>query len=607
MHGPEAQHPSGWWRLAAPSVAIPIVVGSVALVLHREAPALAAASPCPGLLEAAFIIGARARRSSEIGPWLIASWGAALVLAVAAVTWVGRRVTGGWRAASATALTLGLLPLFARALAPPDAVAVALSAAWLAMVLSSQPLDRFRPHPLALSAILVLAACVVPPLAIPLAGVAIVAGLERRGESGAISTAVMTVALTIGLPVVLGAVMPSLPPDASGPSASCVLTTAGLTAPGRTWQAVRDVVVGPSGIYAVVLAALGAFTLRRAIASTAARTVLCFVLLPLVVAGAPVGPTTRLLAPTLVGWWALVAVGLSTVVRTCARGPGGRVAALLLLALLPGLQLLQPEAPLAIEQVPLGHETLSASSVARILDAAPDGSVLVREDAVTDMLLRSADGRWQRVGKSVRTVDRASDRLVELALAPGVVYALPGAQADLQNLGFQLAEAPAPQEPGVSLVRTGGTCVPLGSDWRDVSGVATSGFVALASDSDDPAGPVEMYAAGPPSLAPRSVGVPVAETFGVAHTDFDIGTADSATRLQQDLDARGASARAELMRSPRVVLVEIWRRDGAPRRAALELGGVPATAIARVTDGNRSLALCPAFPYDRRALRTSRR
>jgi hypothetical protein len=354
----------------------------------------------------------------------------------------------------------------------------------------------------------------------------------------------------------------------------------------------------PAGIYALALAALGAFVLwlRRDVRLAVAMTYA-------VVVGAAVlwsGQTADALAPAVVSLWLLTAVGLEETLRQCRRGPGGRLAAALLVALLPGLPFARPAPRVPAEWTPFGQDSLSRESMQRVLGAMPDGAVLVRDDAMTDILLRSLGGVSRRTGKSLRIVDRDSTALAAEAARPdAAVYALPSAASVLSLRAFALSNGLL---PGLARVRRVGSCDGVTADWRAVLSLTSSRTFALVAGDAASHGPIVLYVASDAPFAARPVDWPGATTRGFSWDVFDRAP-DGSELAREGSFAEDAAPRQGLWRdAPHVARLEVWRTPDAPLSLGVDLGATPVAAMARFRPDARAdqyVSICTMTHYTR--------
>jgi hypothetical protein len=589
---------------------VAVATGAAAVLLHHESATLVAPPICAGAAETLGALAARASRDAPAGLWWLRANGALTALAAAALVLAVRAMAVSWAAAVAAALAFGLLPRFAPVVAPAAPATSALAA--LTLFALVRPGDSTRraaagPRWRALAwAGLAMTALFLPSATFPIVAAIVGVGLFlSRPAPGhrAAGVIALVAAATVGAVLALVALGPHLPPSLDAPRSawSCILPTAGMADAGPAGRLVGRLsahLIVPAGLYALALAAFGAFTLRL---RRDAR--LAIAMAYAVVASAAVlwsDETADAIAPAMVVLWLLTAVGLEETLRQCRRGPGGRLATTLLVVLLPGLPFVRPTPRLPAEWTPFGQESLSRQSMQRVLGAIPDGAVLVRDDAMTDVLLRSLDGTWQRTGKSLRVVDRDSPALAsEAARADSAVYALPSAASVLPLRAFALSNTLL---SGLARVRRAGACDAVTAGWREVPSLSTSRWFALAAADDASHGPVVLYVASDAPFAARPVAWPGATTRGFSWDVFDRapGGGDAA---REDSFAEDEAPLAGVWRdAAHVARLELWRTPDAPLGLGVDLGVTPVAAIARVrpdAGAGQRLSVCTMTPYAR--------
>jgi hypothetical protein len=592
-------------RHRATAIGVALAAGAAAVLLHRESPALAPPPLCGGAAEAFGALAARVFRDAPAGLWWLHANGVLTAVAVAALVLAARTLAVSWPAAVAAALAFGLLPRFAPIVAPAAPAASALAAlTLLALMRLTDPARAERAG--RRSRALLWGSLALTPLFLPSAAfpvlVAIVGAGAWRSRRASSRHAIVIggcVALaTIALAAAMAAFAPRLPPsiDTSRSAWSCVLPAL-RHGPGL-FAALTTHVFAPAGIYALALTVLGAFALglrrdaRLAVAIAYAAVV-----------GAAVLWSDRpsdAAAPVVVVMWLVAAVGLEETLRQCRRGVGGRLAAIALVVLLPGLPFSRPAPRMPAEWTPFGQEALSQRSMERVLGAMPNGAVLVRDDAMTDVLLRSLDGTRQRTGKSLRVADRHSSALVAEAGRPrGAVYALPSASSILPLRAFALSDSLL---PGLARVHWAGSCDDVGAEWHAVASLGAPGpFAFVASDAASH-GPIVVYVASDAPFAGRPIDWPGATARGFSWDVFDRAP-DGSEGARQDSFAEDSAPLAGVWRdAPHVARFELWRTPDAPLGLGVDPGTVPIAAMARLrpdAGASQHIAICTMTRYER--------
>jgi hypothetical protein len=585
-----------------------VAAGTAAVLLHRESPALVAPPICAGAAEALGALTARVFHDAPVGLWWLRANGGLTAVAVAVLVLTARAMAVSWPSAVSAALAFGLLPRFAPVFAPAAramSVLAALTLFALArlgdVMIGEARRGRWRAlawSGLALTALVLPSTLVLVVIAIAAVGLFVPwttpsRQARRAGAVVALAAIVMVLAM--------GAFAPHLPPslDASPSAWSCMLPSsgAGISA-AHLIEAASTHLVAPAGIYALALAALGAFTLwlRRD-----NRLMIAIAYAALASAAALWSDRTAdALAPAVVTLWLLVAVGLDATLCQCRRGPGGRLAALLLVVLLPGLSVARLVPRVSLEWTPYGQESLSRQSMQRVLGAMPAGAVLVRDDAMTDVLLRALDGVWRRSGKSVRVADRDSNAVAaEAARADSAVYALPSASSVLPLRGFALSDGLL---PGLARVRRAGGCDALTADWRpmpSLTSIRTFAFVARDAASH---GPIVLYVASDAPFAAHPVEWPGATTRGFSWDVFDRAPDGGEIAREGIVAEDAAPLRGVWRNASHVARLELWRTPDAPLDLGVDLGAAPVAAMAHVrpdAGAGQRLSVCTMTPYER--------
>jgi len=590
--------------------ALVVAAAGAALTLPRPAP-LAEPAVCPGLSDLAAVIMSRTWPDAALGTIVSTANAAALLFALLMLGLVLYRATSSAILTIAAGIAAATSPLFQPVLAPGAAIVFGLAgAAWLAHIDASgtPPASRGR-RLVRTTALLALASAAAPSLAVPLA---IVAGWSVwTGRSGRTAgakglAAVMAAAFAIGLPLL---VLAAMPPVQSHPAA----LSAGAI--GCVWPEVPDVgrvLVDARGALAatpmaIALAALGLVAARRTRRDPPVMIMLMS-LASIWAAGSDDG-STRVLAPAALAFWTLTAGGLAEIRRALDFSAPRRVGAAALAVALVGLQVLQmPKAILPASLAPLGHDRMSRNSFAALVGAMPADSVLVAEDALTDLLIRALPGRV-RESRRLRVI--ASDRAAVVAAlsndqagiaVPGAglrVFALPRAQGRLQHLGLRLSDAGDRRIAGLAEVREGLSCTaPLAEEWRDV--LVPADHLALVAADDGSIGPVLLYLASDAPLSPRAVEWPEGTMRGFHPRAYDLADPTQQRTLADEMTAYGAGGIAGWIAGGHVTRIEMWRVPGAPLILPVALASAPHRARARLTgtEADQRLSLCPWYPYE---------
>ena len=571
-----------------------IAIGGVGLVLHLAPAILASPTSCPGLLEWAAIAGARLGHSAPLGLWIVQSNRIILVVGLAIFTGLAYVATGTWAIAAATGVAFAAQPAFAVTMSPFDPLAVGVAGLTLCA------LWRGR---IAFACIaLLLNAAIVPRAALPMAVIAgASAVLAMRGSSSRrwIVGVPLPMALVAAVAVLVWT-MPVLPPWVDPhQEASCF-----VPGPLAGWAAraagALSGLIASAGPFACSLALLGVFSIRARLREMRAWLALAYIATPAVMGAWPDASPDRTIAPALVALWLLTAVGLAETLRLCHETAGGRVAAVILIALLPLLNIadgVERPAPPGVDAAAFGRDRMSLDGMRRALQAMPVRTVIIREDAAVDILLRGLDGTWQRAGKTVQLASsRQDDVAAALRIPSARVFALPLAQAELPYLGFRLVDTPLPGPSGVAEVQAGGTCLAVEEEWQRITEISRSTMLAVVSEDPRKDGAVVIYAGSDRPIDLQPVDWPAWAIEGFMPTSYP-GVDQDRARLDQDILKDGLAPDNPVLREAHVVRLELWKMVGAPARLVVDLGAdAPSIAVVRGSTGI-GLQLCPAFPH----------
>jgi hypothetical protein len=586
-----------------------IAIGCVGLVLHLAPAILASPTSCPGLLEGAAIAGARLGHSAPLGIWLVRSNRVILVLVLAIFAGLAYVATGAWAIVAAAGLAFAAQPAFSVSMSAFDPLAVGVAGLTLFALWRGTVSTGAFPGAFAFVALLMMSlnAAIVPRAALPMAAIAgACAVLAMRGSSSRrwVVGGLLPVTVVAAVAALVWT-MPGLPPWVDPhQEASCFVPgpLAGWAA--RAMGSLSSLIAS-AGPFACSLALLGAFSLRPRLRETRAWLVLAYIATPAVMGAWPDASPDRTIAPALVALWLLTAVGLAEIHRLCRETAAGRVAAVILIAMLPLLNIadgVERPAPPGVEAASFGRDRMSLDGMRRALQAMPVRTVIIREDAAVDILLRGLDGTWQRAGKMVQLASsRQDDVAAALRIPSARVFALPLAQAELPYLGFRLVDAPLPGLSGVAEVEAGGTCLAVGEEWQPMPEISKSTMLAVVSEDPRKDGAIVIYAGSDRPIGLQPVDWPAWAIEGFMVTSYP-GVDQDHARLDQDILKDGLAPDNPVLREAHVVRLELWKMVGAPARLVVDLGAAaPSIAVVRGSAGI-GLQLCPAFPHAIRAI-----
>lgn len=555
------------------------LVGGVALVgtgiALRHPSALVDPSVCLGLTDLAIITALRTWRDLSVGTIVSAANTITIALAMLLLVRVIHVVQRSALVTVAVGLAAATTPMLAPVWAPTPAVAQAATAAcWLII-------GRTRSRTIRLAS-LAMAAAAGPALAWPLAGVAGVLmfhGLSSRPLVLRVTAGIAAAAVIVSMPMLIGI---ALAGGASGTSMTTCLWPAQMSLNGA---------FGASRL-PMALALLGAWTFLDGRQQHRSRAVgvIAFLAMAFVVSGGPASA-----APFVLVFWILCALGLFEAVTALATTPGRRAGgAILSVALVILSVAATPPAEVAIDQQPRGHDVHSRNSFLNHIGTLPDATVLLVEDALTDLLIHAMPSRT-RNRRDLHTLQADDPAIVE-RLQTTRIFALPRAQRQLQSLGFRLV---LHQNLDLSLaeVLPGGACSAiLTPEWQDVTGLSTATRFAIHAADERSIGPIYLYLTSDVPLSPQAIDWPPAAMRGFHARRFE-WQPDAPELLSQDLVLYGAESQHPYLVAPHVTRIEMWRIPKAPLHLQVDLGGSPRRVLGRLAgvDVSDQIRLCPAF------------
>ncbi len=599
--------------IAIGRVALPWLIGPVALMLRGRPLELTPASACPGLLELVAIGAFRTRPDLSAGILFGAMHALFIVAGLGIFAALVYRATGQMAIAAATGLAIGLSPAFASTLGPPwEAAAFAVYAS--IGLLTARYLERPVPPTYArtgILAMLTIAGLIVPTWLILAALGAGMLVFQTTASPHRARRWLLGGATATGIVCVTLVVLSLSPPNAFGAPtgrglASCVLplpTTGSIAAiaPTLGW------LVGP---FALALCLLGIFVetqragWRRSLIA-AAIGLACVV----PAAGATV-PLQILLSPWVVALWWLAASGLREIVSTTGGGPARSLVAVLLLVLMPALQTARVNGEERDDRVrPNGHENATLRHVTAVLNSVSPDAIFVEEDASIDGLLRAAVFGGRRTGKHF-TVLPPQPAVIRRVLDGGAVYVFPRGRADLSVRGFTTEPVAVTMRSsdgaragiaGIAAVTGFRPCQVVARTWMDLLGGSASGRIAIVADSEAAQGPLTIFLGGSNQVEPAADGWPPRTTRGFRFAVFDQRQGKGSDRLGAEARELGLPAEHPVLSAPVVVRLTLHRTPRAPLALAVALGAPFPVAVAKLqtgTTGTGELMLCDAPAVD---------
>jgi hypothetical protein len=593
-----------------------IAIGCAGLGLHLRPAVLASPTSCPGLLERLAIVGAQLGRSAPLGLWLVRANRIILIAVLSTFARLAYAATGTWAIAAAASLAFASGPTFAVAMSAFDPMAVGVAGVTLLSLFSRTPEGQTARRSIGRAWLcLLLTAAIVPPAALPMAAIAAwqaVLGTPRGILRLRWVVAGLSSIALLGTVAILVVTTPSPPPWIDPTlAASCLVPGPAGGWASRSMRALSGLAAS-AGPFACSLAGLGALSLRARLSDKRTWPTLAYISMPAVMGVWPDASPDRTLAPALVALWLMTALGLVEVVRACRRSAGGRLAAVAMIVLLPLSHVARADLArkdqssvsgrAEPEAAALGHDRMSLEGVRRALQVMPDRSVIISEDAGTDMLLRGLDGTWQRSGKTVQMVSSRQDDIAAAVRNPSAhVFALPRAQAELPYLGFRLVDASLPGVSGLSEVEPGGECHAVEQEWEPIPEISRSTMLVLVVRNAREEGAVAIYAGSDHPIDPRPIDWPALVTGGFRVSSY-ARTDQDRVRLEHDVLEDALARNHPVLNQPFVVRLELWKMRAAPALLALDLGAVaPSLGVAHATP-EITVQLCPGFPHAVRAV-----
>jgi hypothetical protein len=580
---------AGRWTVTA-------LIAAAGVVISRDTPLLADPDACATLTHLSAALFARALPLAPIAGLLAAVHGAAVFAAVALLWRFALAATSSPAASGGLALGLALTPAFAPTLGPSAVPAIALSLA-LPLVRRRREHGEITARAAARATVAVLAALAAfaPALTIGLAALAPFAawnagGDEPRGRRHAAAVASALLVILAGAAV--AALTPGvLPPAAGAPTPAWSCLVPGSPIAGGRLPAAAAAIGAEAGPLVLAAALLGIYSTRT---RRIGREIWILGGVTLVVAAAADRPDPTALGPTVAAVWVLAAFGLAELARDRTRRLGPS-AALVTAAAIAVLQAARADA-VDPDRLPLGHEQLTGDFARRLHAVLPGGAAIVREDALSDLMLRSLRGAESGARKDLRYLPDDAGAILD-ALGSRPVFALPRRQRTIAHLGFRLRDDFEPRVPGLSAVTPGGPCTTLTTASLPLPGLAGADRLALVADAHGARGPVVIYirVAEPP--APVALDWPARTTRGFVWQRYDLAAADGASSFARDLAADAIEIASEAATSRHAARLELWRTPDAPRTLAVGIGRAIDGAAGRDLSGRGGVRICPSFAF----------
>jgi hypothetical protein len=473
-----------------------------------------------------------------------------------------------------------LTPMFDRSLASPTGLAaiMCVNLAWLGLLSSRD--DRRTIVATGLLALLMPAQMLAIVVLTAWAAMLQARALGRKPAPRALTSAAIVAVVTLGVAAAANdwklreAVACSMPFVQGRP---------------RNLSQLRMVLTG-GGALALGLAALGAFSHLDRLWRPAAWWPIGLVVLPLLNGSVD----QAAVSPLWAGWWILVALGISDLLRQTGSGRARTAGGLLVLVLLLLLQWQRFTQRQPVEAVKdYGHANLSRAALWELLRALPQAT-LVSEDASVELLLDATTPRLAATGKPLRVVEPFPADL-DAAMKSGPVFALPRGQLRLRDRGVEFVSAGS-QLTGVAEVRAVLPCAGVSRAWTEAASLSGRDRLAFVADEASARGPITIYVGSDQPFTAAPAGWPPRTTRG-----FTLRTYTRAERpdLPDALRAEGLPSSNLLIELPFVARIVMWRTPDAPLVLPVQLTTLARSVVikADVGSGHESIQLCPSTPW----------
>lgn len=348
------------------------------------------------------------------------------------------------------------------------------------------------------------------------------------------------------------------------------------------------------GMRMIALMFLGLFdTPRRALGGW---------LFVLIIPGILISQFSALLAWCLVGC-GLRYVSTSVATKRWPRFTGIGLVALLLMIIvtapLPAVGRSEPPSP-----KPMGHDRITLNKMRALLSNIPSGSDIVRDDAITGILLRAIQRDFERARIDIEPID-----LDPAAIRPELnmqrrVFALPHAQQSLAMQGFKIVDSLRVADRGLAEVTKGGDCVSASQQWQTTISLTGQTHLAFVADRESRTGPVVIYLAGPEAIHIDAPNWPPRTLRGFSPRTFDLSDDRERADFERQRTEDGGPWTVDLSGQRSMTRVALWRMPDSALAMPISLSA-PAryAAVKLAPEAERPVSVCPAFPVTVSAIR----
>ncbi len=553
----------------------------------RAPVSLAPPPDCAGLLETLGAAALRTWPDTRLAPALLLLHLAGAIVTVGALALAVRKLTASALAGAATGIACASTLVFAPVLGMPDTVVLAASAlVWLSLAEMLAGARASSWTGISLVALAMLAPQLRVPAAATIAALAWPAWRLRHrtaligATAWALAAMLIPAAISAGTPALpaVGAAATAWNCDPSHVAAGTLLTTAGI------------------GLLTLMLAAAGLIDRITTWPARTAAIALVWWLASLSMLFPGGAWSVRAGAPALIGFWLLIGCGFGAVIAQARRArTAGAIAAAVATAALV-IVIAAPRFPGALpappRPTPLGHEQLTAGAARALLLQIPSGSVIVREDAMTDLVLRAIAGRLARLDTSLRSAPPNIDTLADIRTRTRV-FAWPHMQRTLQAGGFRIDTSTVTAAAGLAEITGGGRCVRATSHWQPMPSLIAAPAFTFIAPSTAVRGPVVLWLDGTAVIDAVRTDWPASAMRGFQRVAYELpGDGHDAGTQRGDDGAPGIT-----LNSSAVTRVEVWRTPEAPLSLSVTLTAPPTAAFVRLSPDTREpVTICPSFP-----------
>jgi len=306
--------------------------------------------------------------------------------------------------------------------------------------------------------------------------------------------------------------------------------------------------------------------------------------------------------------WCLAGCGLhyvSTSVQSkrWPRVAGISIVAVLLLILitapLPAAGRSEPPA-----EKPMGHDRATLTSMRALLSNIPTGSDLVRDDVLTNILVRAGERDFHRARVYIDSIENAPEAVRPELKMGRRVFALPHAQRALAMRGFKIVDSLHVADRGLAEVISGGDCVTASQQWQTTISLTGQTHLAFVADRDSRTGPVVIYLAGAEAIHIDATNWPARTLRGFSPRTFDLSNDRERADFERQRTEDGGPWTVDLSGQRSITRVALWRMPDSALAMPIGLSAAASYAAVKLApEADRPVSVCPAFPVTVSAIR----